>query len=61
MRRAVIFTAKHSETEAVKEQLLGPVDNPRTVFPCVYNIYHLRSAVYNDEPVNNLDVYEPHR
>jgi nucleoside phosphorylase len=25
-------------------------------FPCVYNIYHLRSAVYNDEPVNNLEV-----
>jgi nucleoside phosphorylase len=56
MRRAVIFTAKDTETKAVKEQLLGPVDGPRTVLPGAYDIYELKTAVNKDEPVKDLQI-----
>lgn len=56
MRRAVIFTAKHTETTAVKEQLLGPVGDPRTVQTYVYNLYQLRTAVNKEEPVKDLQI-----
>ena len=56
MRRVVIFTAKRTETNAVKEQLLGPVGDPRTVQTYVYNHYQLRTAVNKDDPVANLQI-----
>ena len=56
MKRAVIFTAKPTETEAVKAQLLGPFGNPRTAQTYVYDVYKVRSEVGGDQAANNIEV-----
>ena len=56
MRRAVIFTAKPTETEAVKAQLLGPIGKQRTAQTYVYDVYHIRKEVGSDQAVNDIEV-----
>jgi nucleoside phosphorylase len=56
MRRALIFTAKPTETKAVKEQLLGPIGSQRTARTYAYNVFHLKAAINKNQPVKNLDI-----
>jgi nucleoside phosphorylase len=56
MRHAVIFTAKSTETPAVKKQLIGPIGPPRITDIAVYSVWHLRAAVDQDAVVKDLEV-----
>lgn len=56
MKRAVIFTAKSTETIAVKDQLLGPIGNPRTAQTYVYEVYQLKRDIGGDAVVPNVEV-----
>jgi nucleoside phosphorylase len=56
MKRALIFTAKDVETAAVRQQLLEPIGDPRTAQAYVYNVFHLRSASANNQPVKDVQI-----
>ena len=57
MRRALIFTAKSTETQALELQLLGPAGHrPKTAQAYAYDVYKLRADINKDKPVQNLDV-----
>jgi nucleoside phosphorylase len=56
MKRALIFTAKSTETRAVKEHLLGPLGSPKTAQTYVYNLYKLRSHVNKDDSARDLEI-----
>jgi nucleoside phosphorylase len=56
MKRAVIFTAKPTETEAVKEQLIGPIGNPRTAQTYVYDTYKLKAKIGGSQAADDIEI-----
>ena len=56
MNRAIIFTAKKEETDAVKTQLIGPIRAGKTQRGNRYTIWHLRSSQDREHAVRDLEV-----
>src|SRR5262249_43452091 len=56
MRRAVIFTAKATETVAVEEQLIGPIGRQRSAQGYVYDTFHIRREIGSDQVVKDVEV-----
>ncbi|HXW72483.1 MAG TPA: hypothetical protein VEK34_13770 [Methylocella sp.] len=50
------MTAKSTETEAVKAQLLGPIGKQRTAQTYVYDVYNIRKVVGRNEVVDDIEV-----
>ena len=56
MKRAIIFTAKSTETTAVKEQLIGPIGNPRTAQTYVFDTYKLKGDIDGNNAVGDIEI-----